>query len=131
MANDLPQGYLALDRSNHDHFERVPYAFGFRTLDSKLDFVLISVHLQPGSGSKDRTLRAEELATIAHWIDLNDHIEHDFIILGDMNIEDARELAMVTPAGFQSLNDECRPTNTNVNGPRPYDHVMLNSNWTN
>jgi hypothetical protein len=131
VANDLPQGYLALDRSNHDHFERVPYAFGFRTLDSKLDFVLISVPLPPGSGSKDRTRRAEELATIAHWIDLNDHIEHDFIILGDMNIEDARELAMVTPAGFQSLNDECRPTNTNVNGPRPYDHVMFNSNWTN
>lgn len=131
LAPDLPHGFLARDRSNNDYFERVPYAFGFRTLDRKLDFVLISVHLQPGSGSKNRKRRAEELATIAHWIDLNDHVEHDFIILGDMNIEDARELATVTPPGFQSLNNECRPTNTNINGPKPYDHVMLNMTWTN
>jgi hypothetical protein len=28
---------------------------------------------------------------------------------------------------------QCRPTNTNVNvnGPKPYDHVMFNATWTN
>jgi hypothetical protein len=31
----------------------------------------------------------------------------------------------VTPTGFLSLNDECRPTNTNINGPKPHDHVMF------
>ncbi|NQV28785.1 MAG: hypothetical protein HQ518_30905 [Rhodopirellula sp.] len=29
-----------------------------------------------------------------------------------------------------SLNDECRPTNTNVNGPKPYDQVMFNTTYT-
>ena len=129
-AIDLPNGFLAADRSNNDHFERVPYAFGFRTLDSRLDFVLISVHLQPGDGRADRARRAEELATISEWIHAHDQFEHDFIILGDMNIEDAEELAAVTPTGFLSLNDECRPTNTNVNGPKPYDHVMFNTTYT-
>lgn len=129
-ANDLPHGFLANDRSNHDYFERVPYAFGFRTLEGKLDFVLISVHLQPGDGPKYRARRAQELGAITAWIDSHDQAEHDFIILGDMNIENAKELAAVTPPGFISLNDECRPTNTNVNSPKPYDHVMINTTWT-
>ena len=129
-ANDLPHGFLASDRSNHDYFERVPYAFGFRTLEAKLDFVLISVHLQPGDGPSNRARRAQELGAIAAWIDSHDQDEHDFIILGDMNIENAAELAAATPPGFISLNDECRPTNTNLNSPKPYDHVMVNTTWT-
>ena len=32
-----------------------------------------------------------------------------------------------TPAGFTNLNDECEATNTNINGPKPYDHVMYKS----
>ncbi len=129
-ANDLPHGFLASDRSNHDYFERVPYAFGFRTLEAKLDFVLISVHLQPGDGPRNRARRAQELGAITAWINSHNQDERDFIILGDMNIENAKELAAVTPPGFISLNDECRPTNTNVNSPKPYDHVMVNTTWT-
>lgn len=121
-APDLPSGFLAEDRSNHDDYERVPYAFGFRSLGDETDFVLISVHLMPGSGEAER--RQHELATIATWVSENEGEERDFIILGDMNIEDAEELAAATPEGFLSLNDECRTTNTNVNGPKPYDHVM-------
>jgi len=56
--------------------------------------------------------------------------EKDFIILGDMNIEDAAELAVATPLGYLSLNDECHPTNTNLNSPKPYDHVMYNTTFT-
>ncbi|MFH1311711.1 MAG: hypothetical protein ABIJ00_00650, partial [Candidatus Eisenbacteria bacterium] len=32
--------------------------------------------------------------------------------------------------GFLSLNDECYPTNTNLNSPRPYDHVMYHPSYT-
>ncbi len=67
---------------------------------------------------------------VAQWIDAHDQAERDFIILGDMNIEDAAELATATPAGYLSLNDECRPTNTNLNGPKPYDHIMFNTSQT-
>jgi predicted extracellular nuclease len=75
--------------------------------------------------------RKEELATIAKWVDGKDDEEKDFIILGDMNIEDEAELTDATPVGFNSLNDECVATNTNVNGPKPYDHVMYRPEFTN
>lgn len=129
-ATDLPRGFLADDRSNHDDYERVPYAFPFRTLDDHLDFVLISVHLMPGGSSSSAERRLHELDAISAWIENNDTVEKDFIILGDMNIEDFEELEEVTPQNIISLNDECRPTNTNVNGPKPYDHVMFNPSFT-
>jgi len=42
-----------------------------------------------------------------------------------MNIEDAEELADATPSGLISLNDQIR--NTNANGPKLYDHAMLDT----
>jgi endonuclease/exonuclease/phosphatase family metal-dependent hydrolase len=129
-AADLPRTFLADDRSNHPDYERVPYAFPFRTLDKNCDFVLISVHLKPDPGPASRARRKHELATIAAWIHTKDQSEKDFIILGDMNIEDAKELADATPVGFLSLNDECRATNTNVKGPKPYDHVLFQPSFS-
>ena len=129
-AEDLPHGFLEEDRSNHDDFERVPYSFAFRTPDNNLDFLLISVHLKPGPGPADRARRKHELSAIATWIDDHDDTEKDFIILGDMNLYTTTEIADVTPQGYLSLNDEARPTNTNVSGPQPYDHVMYNSSFT-
>ncbi|MEE3258164.1 MAG: endonuclease/exonuclease/phosphatase family protein [Candidatus Latescibacterota bacterium] len=130
LAADLPPGFLAADRSDHADYERVPYAFAFRTSAGVLDFVLISLHLRPGAGKKPRARRQHQLAAVARWIGRHAAAERDFIILGDMNIENARELQQVTPSGFISLNDECRPTNTNVRGPKPYDHVMFNPEYT-
>ncbi len=129
-ADDLPHGLLAEDRSNHDDYERVPYAFSFRTPESNLDFVLISVHLKPDTGPANRERRKHELSAIADWIDAHDDTEKDFIILGDMNLYNTTEIADVTPDGFFSLNDEARPTNTNISGPEPYDHVMYNVTHT-
>jgi len=129
-ANDLPHGFLAADRSNNPDYERVPYAFGFRSNNQNVDFVLISVHLQPNNSPSARARRKHELASIATWITAHDAKEKDFIILGDMNIYTPAELADVTPAGYLSLNDECRPTNTNASSPEPYDHVMYNTTYT-
>ncbi len=133
VATDLPAGFLADDRSNNNDYERVPYAFPFRSTNGTFDFVLISVHLQPGDSPAERERRAHELASIGTWIESNDDIEKDYIILGDMNIYDAEELATVTPPGFLSLNDECRLTNTlsvDISKGEPYDHVMYNVAFT-
>jgi endonuclease/exonuclease/phosphatase family metal-dependent hydrolase len=125
---ELPTEFLAADRSKNPDYDRVPYAFAFRTADAKLDFVLISVHLRPSAGTANAARRKHELASIAQWVDLHDAKEKDFIILGDMNIEDADELEDATPEGFLSLNDEAVATNTIMaKDPlkgRPYDHVM-------
>lgn len=96
----------------------------------KNDFPLISVHLMPNAGPASRARRTHELSAISSWVLVNESKEKDFIILGDMNIENAKELADTTPTGFLSLNDECRPTNTNVKGPKPYDHVMYRRSFT-
>lgn len=125
-APDLPGGFLASDRANNPEYDRVPYAFPFRDASGTLDFVLISVHLHPDEGGRER--RKGELAAIAAWIDRHDEGEKDFIILGDMNIQSCAELAGVIPQGFVSLNSACRGTNTK--GDRPFDHVMLRPAYT-
>jgi endonuclease/exonuclease/phosphatase family metal-dependent hydrolase len=133
IAGDLPSGWLATDRSDNPDYERVPYAFAFRTANGPMldvtgtDFVLISVHLQPGSSKADRARRKHELQSIWKWVEANNAVEKDFIVLGDMNIEDCDELRSLDhiPTGYRTLNDKCLPTNTNVNGPKPYDHVIL------
>jgi len=129
-ADDLPQGFLTEDRSNNPDYERVPYAFAFRTANSHLDFVLISVHLQPGDSGADQARRLQELTAIANWIDDHDEVENDFIVLGDMNIKDTSELGLATPQGFISLNNQCCATNTSPTGPKPYDHIMCNPTYT-
>jgi len=129
-ALDLPHGFLAEDRSDHPDYERVPYAFSFRSSDSHADFVLVSVHLQPGSSAADATRRKHEIDAVADWISDTETSEQDFIILGDMNIEDGDELASFVPYGFESLNSGCAPTNTNPNSQRPYDHVLFHPSPT-
>ena len=122
IAHDLPHGFLSEDRSAHPVYPRVPHAHSFRTIDGKMDFVVINVHLSPGENKGEQ--RRAELLSIAQWINLNDTQEQDFYIVGDMNIENAAELQAVMPAGFISLNDECRKTNTAAGSSKPYDHVM-------
>ena len=124
IATDLPSGFLSKTLAHNQDFDRVPYAFGFRTMDGSLEFVLISVHLEPGFGKANKQRRKHELATIASWIAAHDQPKKDFIVVGDMNIANLAELTNAIPVSFLSLNVKCLPTNTNVNDPRPYDHVM-------
>lgn len=132
-ATDLPTGFLAEDRYDHPDYERVPYATPFRTKAGGNDFVLISVHLKPGDSKANKKRRQHELKTIARWIDANDTIEQDFFILGDMNFKNCAEVSEITPAAFIALNtgNDCVNTNTNLNGPRPYDNVLLPNVSTN
>jgi hypothetical protein len=118
----IPHGFLAADRSHNPDFERVPYAFGFRAGQS--DLVFISVHLAQGSGPAARKRRQGELMSIASWIAVQPRSERDYVILGDMNLQNCVELHAVSPTGYRSLNDDCRSTNTNPTGPKPFDHVM-------
>jgi len=125
-ASDLPNEFLASDRSNHPDYERVPYAMSFRTLQGGNDFVFIPVHLKPGDSAADKKRRKTELHAISKWIDKKDSKEKDFFILGDMNFKNCEEISDILPSKLTALNigPECLPTNTNINGPRPYDNVL-------
>lgn len=128
LAPDLPSGFLAQDRSDHPDFERVPYAFPFRTTGGETDFVLVSVHLEPGSSGATR--RAEEFEAIFSWIDANNSVEKDFLVVGDMNIHSEDELTVWESAGWLSLNDEMRKTNTSPNSDQAYDHVLYDPRYS-
>jgi hypothetical protein len=127
-AHDLPHGFIGQPLAAHPSFDRVPYAFAFRSVNGRADFVLISVHLNPDLPAR----RKVELAGIGSWMaqKYTQAGERDYIVLGDMNLQNVTELHADAPANFISLNEACVPTNTNVNGPKPYDHVMFNPTFT-
>lgn len=132
VVNDIQGGFLAEDRSNNPDYERVPYAFPFRTVDAKTDFVLISVHLKPDSGTEAKLRRKHELASIENWI-LSRHAvnqERDYYIVGDMNLHNCNEVSDVLPRGYLSLNSACVQTTTNPNTPYPYDQAMYSLSYS-
>lgn len=102
-------------------FDRVPWAYHFTTLDSTLDFYLVSVHL--AADDKDRPQRKAELARIAQWGAARTN-EHDIIILGDMNLQDTTEVQSALPVGYATLNSRGLPTNCSPKSPKPFDQVM-------
>ncbi len=124
FAEHLPTQFLATDRTDNPVFARVPYAFAF-TLGSE-DMVFVSVHLHPGDGASNRAARSSEFEAIFEWINAQEGDERDYVVLGDMNIENCQELEAVLTPEYESLNRECIGTNTSPNTPKPYDHVLYN-----
>lgn len=127
-ASDLPNGFISAPLSRHPSFRRVPYATGFRTPDGKLDFVLVSVHLEP----EERDFRAGEFRAIDAWLGRQHSAqsERDLIVLGDCNIQSKAELTANTPANFISLNADCVRTNVARGSAKPYDHVFYHPQFT-
>lgn len=112
-------------------YKRVPYAMPFMTTkDSTHLFSLISLHLQPGNGNKDREIRANELANLFSWTKNNED-STQIILLGDCNIYKAEEFIHYDSIGIYSLNEECLNTNTKLYESeakdKPYDHVFYSS----
>lgn len=129
VAEDLPNRFIGKDLSGHKIYRRVPHAHSFRTKNGKLDFVIINVHLFPDKNGDRKEERKKELKAIAKWVNNNDTVEKDFLIVGDMNINNKKELDNLKLKGWESLNDELDKTNTaKVN--KPYDHVMYRPEWT-
>lgn len=129
-AIELPYGFLAKDRSNNPHFERVPYAFPFKIGEGGPDIVFISVHFPAGEGDISERKRKEELEHIFKWISEHNEKEKDFVILGDLNINSKEELKALFSSPYLSLhdvtlNDTCLQTNTHPI-PKCYDHVIFN-----
>lgn len=133
-AKDLPQGFLDEDVTKNPTFDRVPYAFAFRTIDGRFDFVLISVHLHPTPSTAGKNRRKVEMDGIFGWIAKSKRAstERDYIILGDFNFQSVAETTQVLKGtSFQTLNPSGLTTNTNLNSPKPYDHFLLDPQATN
>jgi hypothetical protein len=124
----LPHGFLDNDLTNNKTWDRVPYAFSFKSYDSTFDFVIVSVHLRPGAEPANKKRRGQEIKGIKAWIEeqKSQTLERDFVIAGDCNLEDQAELKKNESPQFRSLNtDAAWKTNTNLAAPKPYDHVFV------
>jgi hypothetical protein len=128
-ASGLPQTFLAEDVTANPAFDRVPYAFSLRHLETGFDFVLISVHLHEGSKAEDRAKRAAELQAISAWIDGQTTEETEYIVLGSMNFADCSEILTCAPSECQFLNPtysgDCLATDASLAPSRPYDGVLF------
>lgn len=127
---DTFNDFIDEDRSANPNYTRVPHAFSFKSINGKLDFTLISVHLEAGRGKKAREKRFKEFKSIQKWINKNNENEKDFIVLGDMNIESKSELDNVIFNGYKSLNGECKTTTIAKTRISPYDHVFYSNTYT-
>ena len=127
-APGLPMQFIAADVTAHPVFDRVPYAFSLRDVETGYDFVLVSVHLHAGTAAADALDRQAELQGIADWIDAQPTDEEHYIVLGDMNFKDCDEVLASVPEGLRYLNpgydDTCHATNTSLHTERPYDNVL-------
>ncbi len=128
-ADGLPRGFLADDVTANPTFDRVPYAFPFRHIDTGFDFVMTSVHLHEGPNEEDRARRASELAAVAAWIDDQPFDETEYLVVGTMNFADCSEILTCTPDSCRFLNPtysgDCVPTDATLTPSRPYDGVLF------
>jgi len=128
-AAGLPQTFLAEDVTANPVFDRVPYAFSLRHLETGFDFILISVHLREGSKEEDKAKRAAELGAIRAWIDGQPTEETEYIVLGSMNFADCAEILTSIPDEFHFLNPTysgtCLATDATLAASYPYDGVLF------
>lgn len=131
-------GFLDTTLTENASFERVPYAFPFKSAIDSTNFTLISVHLKPGGSLSDQSRREEELNAINQWISRRGEDNKDFITLGDFSIKNKAELSNLLlelrisdSLQLFSLNNDCLSTNTKfyelASKGKPYDHVFFSS----
>lgn len=121
IDSSLANEYIDSTLFRNPIFTRVPHAFSFSTNEGN-DFTLISVHLTADDSEQEK--RKTELEGIYTWIERNDSVEKDFIILGDFNLKDKIEHDNVLCNGCSSLNYSCEPSSL---GGKPYEHVFYNA----
>lgn len=121
-------GFVSSPLVNNPVYERVPYAFPFRSVIGKSNFTLVSVHLKPGDSSEENAIRQKELNTLFSWVSTPIESNKDFYVLGDCNIYESSEFIHFKEKGITSLNESCQNTNTKLYESaakgNPYDHVF-------
>ena len=131
-------GFLDTILIENESYERVPYAFPFKSTIDSTNFTLISVHLKPGGSLSDQNRREEELSAINNWISSRNEDNKDFITVGDFNIKNKAELSNLLSElrvsdslQLFSLNNKCLSTNTKfyelASKGKPYDHVFYST----
>lgn len=124
-------GFISEPLTKNTSYQRVPYAFPFKSVKGKSNFTLISVHLQPGDSSTEKVIRQKELKGLFKWVSTQTEKNKDFYVLGDCNIYKQEEFIAYKENGISSLNEKCENTNSSlyrgVDKGYPYDHVFYST----
>lgn len=125
-------GFVSQPLIQNPTYERVPYAFPFKSVLGNSNFTLVSVHLKPGDSTEEKEIRQVELKELFTWISTPKESNHDFYVLGDCNIYTQSEFIKYKESSITSLNEECLKTNSkcyeSITKGQPYDHVFYTSN---
>jgi endonuclease/exonuclease/phosphatase family metal-dependent hydrolase len=118
-------------RSSQDSncWDRNLHGMMFSAGKDMTDFVVLVVHLKANVGASFARHRGEEIIELVkRTADLHKAFpgEKDFIYLGDTNIQDAKEPAVMTleQAGFRDLNKNDIDTHT-AKGVQPFDRIFV------
>lgn len=124
-------GFVSQPLVANTTFDRVPYAFPFKSVHGKSNFTLVSVHLHPDDGKADVVERKAELDYLMSWMTSLKESNKDVYVLGDCNIYDQKEFVDYKTKHITSLNEACVSTNSLQYGDaakgEPYDHVFYTS----
>lgn len=108
-------------------FDRIPYQQSFRA--GNFDFTLVTCHLYYGEGRAGVDRRRKEAEALLRFVErsANFAVEHDWIILGDLNETRGKEnLPAFVEAGWKVLNTEP----TNLGGKEVYDNLLIDPKFT-
>lgn len=124
-------GFVSSPLVKNPVFERVPYAFPFRSVNGNSNFTLVSVHLKSGDSGEENAIRQGELKELFTWISTPMESNKDFYVLGDCNIYEVTEFLDFKKNDICSLNEACQNTNTKLYESsakgNPYDHVFYST----
>lgn len=121
-------GFVSKPLTQNDVYERVPFAFPFKSVHGNSNFTLVSVHLKPGESKEEKEIRQKELNELITWASTVTESNKDFYIIGDCNIYKPDEFIHYKESGVNSLNERCITTTSLAyqlqSKGKPYDHVF-------
>lgn len=124
------------EETTENLFDRVPYAQMFANANGN-SFVVVNVHLHAtsrrcdGSSEKvneSRARRFQEIQNLLNWIDKNNYLSSDIIVVGDFNTDVIEIENIVREIGdsVNVINDEC--VFTNVNETQCFTNLLMVKN---
>jgi endonuclease/exonuclease/phosphatase family metal-dependent hydrolase len=106
-------------------FDREPCVASFATLDGRLDFTLIVVHVTWGASVQERRAEVRALRDYFLHVQDADADDDDVILLGDLNV-DAGDPALDALLAIPTLMDvPGGGVPTVIRGSHTYDHILF------
>ena len=124
-----PKTYTVPGDSATYHFDRVPAYCKFATLDGRLDFTIIMVHITWGDHESHRKAEVRVLADYFTTVQNADSNDNDVLLCGDFNQNVNAPDSLSELLKVPHLADTTLPgIPTVIQGHSTYDHILFQTN---